>query len=694
MAGKDLKFRFSTSILNRLGEELVPNLDQAIVELVRNAYDADSSICIVELNDVTTVGGTIKITDDGAGMSLRDISEGWLMLGGSRKRSTEKTLGGRLPVGNKGLGRLAALRAGGVVKLTTRRAGEATALRLEVDWSKYDQAKVVDDVVLSAESVMVDDQFSGTQVVIENLHKAMSRAEVNRLGRSLSLLNDPFRGASSFSVELKSVEFPELEKKIDGSYLDDADLILNARIDSDGIPQAEVRDWKGSILYKSDLADWVGKQKTADFKAYAAPQATFELYAYILRRENFTGRRSTIAELREWLKYVGGVHLYHRTFRVAPYGDPGYDWLDMNLARARSPEERPSTNNSVGRIVVDDPDALLIQKTDRLGFIDNNGFSELRRFAKDSLEWFARQRLREAERRRESKKDEEKKEQNDAIEALEENIKEAVPAAKQGETLKALQSLKDNYAKQLSSIKEDLLLYRALATAGTTAAVFAHEIGKPITQIVSSQKRIRSRSEYLKPKAKADNLKGPLDLIVRSSETLRQFAGMQIDLLRNDKRRQGAVNVASVVSAIHNLWGPILKDTKISLEFKCDLSSSSIIYGAEALVETIVTNCLTNAIKAFESDGAKIVGRKVKITVANEGDTVALEVSDNGPGFSMAISEIWLPGRTTKLAGTGFGLTIVKDSCLDMGGKYSAYSEPSGGARFRFIFPRMESAEA
>ena len=66
------------------------------------------------------------------------------------------------------------------------------------------------------------------------------------------------------------------------------------------------------------------------------------------------GRASgvSLGALRDWLGEVGGVHLYHRGLRVFPYGDPGQDWLDMNLRRAASPEERPSTNTSIGRVVV------------------------------------------------------------------------------------------------------------------------------------------------------------------------------------------------------------------------------------------------------------------------------------------------------------------------------------------------------
>ena len=87
-----------------------------------------------------------------------------------------------------------------------------------------------------------------------------------------------------------------------------------------------------------------------------------------------------------------------------PYGDSGHDWLDMNLLRARNPEERPSTNNSIGRIMAPDPDQILTEKTDRTGFLESTAFIELRRFAIDALEWMARKRLAEREAQKQEAK--------------------------------------------------------------------------------------------------------------------------------------------------------------------------------------------------------------------------------------------------------------------------------------------------
>src|SRR6202035_865155 len=94
--------RFSTEMLRRLGEELNPHPDQGILELVRNAYDADATECVVELIDTNEAGGTVRITDNGVGMTADDIRRGWLILGTSVKVTIQKTKRKRFPIGNKG----------------------------------------------------------------------------------------------------------------------------------------------------------------------------------------------------------------------------------------------------------------------------------------------------------------------------------------------------------------------------------------------------------------------------------------------------------------------------------------------------------------------------------------------------------------------------------------------------------------
>src|SRR5690242_11321770 len=110
--------KFSTQIIKRLGEELNPSVDQSILELVKNSFDADAKSCTVTLTNITKPGGTIEIWDDGDGMDAEGIKNGWLVLGQSSKSidTRSRTLR-RITAGSKGLGRLAALRMGQICAL-------------------------------------------------------------------------------------------------------------------------------------------------------------------------------------------------------------------------------------------------------------------------------------------------------------------------------------------------------------------------------------------------------------------------------------------------------------------------------------------------------------------------------------------------------------------------------------------------
>ena len=225
--------RFSTGILRRLGEELNPNPDQGILELVKNAYDADAAKCVVELDDTNEPGGKVTVTDNGIGLDRNAIVRGWLLLGSSTKSIREPTKKGRKPAGNKGLGRLAALRMGSIATLKSFPQSEpGFAYALAIDWRDYDAAEVVEDIALTLKRLrLLKPRKSGTVITIENLRSRITRMDVKRLARGLLLLADPFGDTpAGFSPVLKAPEFSDLEKLVERRYFDDAEFHLVAAV--------------------------------------------------------------------------------------------------------------------------------------------------------------------------------------------------------------------------------------------------------------------------------------------------------------------------------------------------------------------------------------------------------------------------------------------------------------------------------
>ncbi|MCX6344314.1 MAG: ATP-binding protein [Armatimonadetes bacterium] len=678
-----VSLKFAPDILRRLGEELIPHVDQGILELVRNAYDADAVNCSVELIDVENAGGAIRIVDDGTGMSYSDITAGWLVLGRSGKVGRELTKKlQRLPVGDKGLGRLAALRLGAQARLVTRSADNpGIEYELTLNWTDFDKAATVESVPLRIEQ-RVSIAAPGTEIEIIGLRISLNRMDVQRLARSLVLLADPFGSSTGFRPTLQSPEFEDISRLVSDLYFDDAEFKLVAELNAEGQASAVVYGYPSSnVLFRTNASDLNAPYKTA--------LASFTMWTFVLDKPTFSRRNSSVTEVRDWLQEVGGVHLYHRGLRVYPYGDKGHDWLDMNLRRAQSPEVRPSTNTVIGLVKVEDGGDVLLQKTDRTGFVENEAFIELRRFAHDALEWMAKERLKQREIRRIQDKTTAEEKLAQAKGLVSNAIKE-LPNEYRSKVENAVKKLEDEGERVAKSLKEDLHLYRTLATVGTTAAVFAHESAQPVTRIERTADEIMRQVKGELNLYERDNIATLADIVKKASRSIRSFAGLPINLLKREKRKLGSVDINAVVTDLSELFTPFLTESKIGVKLTLIDNPSPVVWGSITSIESIVANLLTNAAHALIYRGRKRTGiRSILIETSLSSDKVLLRVLDNGPGIkNINKDEIWLPGRTTKTGGCGLGLTIVKDVATDLNGNVQVISPGElGGAEFLVLLP-------
>jgi signal transduction histidine kinase len=682
--------RFSTEMLRRLGEELNPHPDQGILELVRNAYDADAGACTVELIDTQTPGGTIRITDDGDGMGVAEIRDGWLVIGTSTKTDQSRTKRkGRTPIGNKGIGRLAALRLGKEAVLTTRPRDEPGAEnRLELDWSRFDSAKLVDEVALKViEARRQPGVVSGTIIEIKGIRQPLGQTDVKRLARAMILLADPFTDldqhtrVSGFRPVLKAREFEDLEKLVARRYFDEAEYHLRAELDSNGKARATVWNYGGQKIYSAPHKELCSDE---DQKVYRAPPAVFDLWMYKLGKTDFSIRSATITEIRDWLREFGGVHLYHRGMRVEPYSD--YDWLDLNLRRSRSPELRPSTNTSIGRVAVVDPDRQLKPKTDRIGFIEDEVFQELRRFAIDALEWLADRRLKEREQRRESEKTRTAEQVEQAKKSLETVLKR-VSTGERAELEKAIDEYDQAKVDEANNLREDLQLYRTLCTVGATAATFAHQAKSALGQISSSaaslEDSLKSSRQTLFDR---QTLREIAKEIRGSADSILSLSKVTLSLLQHEKRRRAAVSLHSTIEDMVSLLEPHLRLRQVQVQKELAAGHFTVL-ASKAALESIVVNLVINSLQGFcRTDPGE---RKILLRTGNVKKVIQLMVLDNGPGIEkMSVEDIWLPGKTTTQEGTGLGLTIVKDIVTELGGRVQAVAQGElGGAEFLIELP-------
>jgi signal transduction histidine kinase len=681
--------KFSTQIIKRLGEELNPSVDQSILELVKNSFDADARFCNVTLTDITKPGGRIEIHDNGDGMDANGIKNGWLVLGQSSKSldKRSRTLQ-RITAGSKGLGRLAALRMGQICDLQSTPYDQMNKrFSLLIDWEKFDNADIVEDVDLPINIQEANTDFEpGTRITIANLKYGITERDVKKIARGLILLADPFGvDPNAFKPSLKSAEFKAMEDLVSKRYFDDADFHLYASVDDLGRGEAAIKDYRGQVLYKASHEDLAGRLKT---KIYQCPPVTFDLWAFLLNNTTFSTRANTLAEVREWLGEFGGVHLYENTLRVNPYGNQGNDWLDMNLARARNPEERPSTNTSIGVVRIPDSGGLLSQKTDRSGFIENEVFHEIKRFCQDALDWMAKKRLEQAETRRQR----EKATSNTAAKVTKEAVQTAIehvsnPEQKE-ELKKVINAYEKAHEKEVKVLRAEVQLYRTLSTAGITAATFSHEsAGSPIKVITISTQSLEGR---IKQRVSEEDYQSffsrRVESIKNAIKSLAVLGSATLKLLAHEKRRPVRLNIHTVINDIVTTFDPFLSGRNITVQ-KDFMQGNPYLRGTEASVESIITNLLNNSIVAFENTKAQDRHIRIRTTVAE--NTLIIAIADNGPGVKdIDVKDIWLPGQTTNPNGTGLGLTIVRDAVNDLGGTTGATANSDlGGAEILVELP-------
>ena len=217
------KFEIDASVVFQLGESLITDAIQALMELVKNCYDADAGVCKIAISTgpvdaglpFAGAHGTITISDDGTGMSLETIRKGWLTISNSSKRALKKRSGttpkGRTPLGDKGLGRLGTQRLGANLEMITRSVGSPVQQHVWFSWGDFENQRVLSDVKVRREEEAPSFPH-GTKLIISDLRDIdqWKSEGVTELQTRLSQMISPYQAVRSFMI-LAEVDGHELQ---------------------------------------------------------------------------------------------------------------------------------------------------------------------------------------------------------------------------------------------------------------------------------------------------------------------------------------------------------------------------------------------------------------------------------------------------------------------------------------------------
>ncbi|MCU7841246.1 MAG: ATP-binding protein [Candidatus Thiodiazotropha sp. (ex Troendleina suluensis)] len=449
----------SAHVVIQLGEELVTDIEQALLEVTKNAYDADSTICeiIIEpdwnpgssdpiyklLSDgkLETPLGRIRVRDYGSGIPSEAIEQSWLRISSSIKRSKhglakKKTALGRIPVGDKGLGRLATMKLGSILRLKTAIEGESAWRTVSFSWDDFTVDRSLEDVpVFNDVDSNEEVTKNGTIVEVIGLRerdKWLDSGFIEKhLVPNLSSLINPFRTIDQFEIRIKTRTTNHEIHSLDSDSLNlssakfafdwDGRKFTNTALISPtlfrgqrGEEQARLFAKLFSKEEKPNLIEWLKNDKRlkdmgilfdVDMPWFFKLEESIELEQfpkdkafpnaknpgkfnseifYFLFHEDTKHKLAQVGTSAEALKAMSQIAIFRDGFRVRAQRD----WLRLSEGTTSGSSYyglRPS--NSIGYFSIsNEHNHGLVEKSDREGFVDTHeyrGFMVLGLRAKD-----------------------------------------------------------------------------------------------------------------------------------------------------------------------------------------------------------------------------------------------------------------------------------------------------------------------
>ena len=422
-------FAITARIAMQLGRESISSSVVAVLELVKNSYDADAETVVVKFQFDDEGDLALVIEDDGSGMSEQQVSNNWFMIGTDSKLVTQRSgRKSRVMTGEKGLGRLGLDRLCERSILQTFTNGSTDFLEVEIDWRKYEgtnakldsiehQIYLIERRNLPTDSLLAE-RNSGTRLVLMKLKDTWLDETKIRLENELSLLVTPFGGVNDFAIYfsrlgnktnrissenlLEAAEWKiisTLEQNKDKRWLVTHSMIskqFNAEYHS---PQILDTEQTSSNRVVSTAGGGFWNEVFKDGNSPVPKCGPTRLEFYYIPREDVPALSLKRGQINQFMDSNQGIRIYRDNFRVMPYGKPNGegDWLGLGIRRTSSPGSvrgamggwRVGYNQIVGAVFIGretNPD--LLDQTNREGIVEGPAFYDLRRFTDSAIRFF------------------------------------------------------------------------------------------------------------------------------------------------------------------------------------------------------------------------------------------------------------------------------------------------------------------
>jgi signal transduction histidine kinase len=696
-----IPFKIHPRVFASLGADLVTNDVVAVIELIKNCYDATATRVDVTFGS-DEQGPTLDILDNGVGMDRDIIERAWSVVATPYRLEHPQTRSGhvtRRVSGAKGLGRLSAARLGTRLDVLTKTA-DGPCWHLTIDWLQLADEDSLDTCVIGCTRYKGKTPFEGhgTRIRILDLKAEWDEERVGELQENVARLISPFSKVEDFRIYLTAptegktavpaeIVAPEFLKKppyaIRGHVTASGEV--RARYEFSPVAQGRPRQkpvaltW-AEIQERSEIAKRLGGKRPT------CGPFEFEIRAWDIgsedTREIAEHFETAKGSIRKAIRVHKGISVYRDNILVLPKSDQARDWLGLDLRRVSRVGTRLSTSQIVGYVsITADANPQIEDTSDRERLALNTAVSTFEEILKTIVA------VLEEERDDDRRKPTEETRLETLLEGVNANelVEEITSFAEEGEASDEVVLRAKAHSARLDAVRDTLqkrfVYYSRLATVGTIAEMLVHEIRNRTTAI---GRFLRTAQEHFNDEMpEQSQLKNASSAVAALESLATTFAPLANRSFRRGRRDS---MLEESFGRCMSLLETQIKDVKASVRYP--QSGSTRVNVDPGELDAIVLNLLDNALYWLSKvdDDRKL---EVSLRKLSDGKQVRVTISDSGPGVSEKDADrIFLPGVTRKPGGIGMGLTVASELISDHGGRISLVQPGKiGGATFTFELP-------
>lgn len=709
------------TIVELFGLQSFTNANSALLELVKNSFDAGSLYLKIIFSEDSLI-----LKDNGSGMNQEDIKKYWMVIGKSHKKSDISFVDDehniRVLSGSKGIGRFALSRLGGDVKLYSKRNNEKCIL-WKTDWK---------DSYVTESNTLTE---KGTQIIISNLREKWTKRKIEEFcsyleiaykDKSMSIevyldenkVNSKLKEPVSWNIE------PHFSAPVPGKncksciQLEYSGTTLSVKIRSDEFDDKAKNYCKDDIHSYSSTVDMLDELKDKDAIGDYSPESENELQEKLIELGSFSSvfyfnfdasskdKDDFLYKYSQTQENVrGGIVLYRNSFTISSF-EGKKDWLGLGKRARKSPAAashptgawRVKNNQLSGYVDIDKSiNNQLKDLANRQGIEENDYFQLFVEIINFGIQVFERYRqgiIRAINKKNKTsalpkstildellKSPSKFKSLNDSeIKSLAEELKNIK------ESEEKLSRTKDQDEKRY---KYDIRILNVLATNGLKASSMAHDLNNDKSSINSWYVYT---VEALKKYGMWDDLNLPerrekayldvplmLEKASKVSKKISSFINSMLDKIEKSKFDVDRIDVSVVLKKIAESWMTDYSWVFINLSFKESIVSL-LSYDS---IQVIFDNLILNSIQQNENSNKL----SIKINAELKGEKLFFSYNDDGVGLAKKYendpSRILEVHETTRTNGHGLGMWIVRNTITMFNGDITKINGKNG---FHFDF--------